>query len=352
MLLGKAITLPDLLQQGLDPNSQFANWSLLNWVCAYNHARLFKAFLDLPNINLLQKNRDGKTPLHIGAVNGQVEFVKQLLARGVNVNCVDDELRTPLHCAVEGSQSHIVSHLLEAGANLEAQDFRKCTPLHIAWRDPFLVSMLVRMGADVNIRDKSSRTILQKLCTSSLATDDLADAIETLLQHGARVQRSPGTRSPLQAFAQDCRDFYRNANKSAVKKIIKLLLLAGDDFRHACKLPRMYVRAPKCALQRICETNDSAFLHFLLLNGYHPTFHEFTKKMHAVRQNFLESPWSVDNRHQLVGWKWQETFQTLLLCMTRLCQEGKIAWLPTEIVWHVGSYIQVGKLRSVVGSAG
>ena len=63
---------------------------------------------------------DGKTQLHLACKNGYVEFVKDLLNLGVDINKQDIDGKTALHIA---KNIEIVKLLIEAGANPNFQDY-------------------------------------------------------------------------------------------------------------------------------------------------------------------------------------------------------------------------------------
>ena len=74
---------------------------------------------------------DGYTPLHIAVKNKDHEAVEILLKRGADVNVRDDNGLTPLHYAVRYSIG-AVEILLKYGADVNAQDDHGDTPLHCA----------------------------------------------------------------------------------------------------------------------------------------------------------------------------------------------------------------------------
>jgi ankyrin repeat protein len=55
-------------------------------------------------------------------IYGHVEIVRQLLVKRADVNIKSREGYTPLHCAALNGQTQIVDMLLKAGANLDIAD--------------------------------------------------------------------------------------------------------------------------------------------------------------------------------------------------------------------------------------
>ena len=104
--------------------------------------------------------------------------IKELIARGENVNSEDKHGWTPLHYAASPSVTLLHVHdssamigisngsvdvakiLIEAGAKIDAQNSKKSTALHLAIKNHFtdLVNYLVTKGARLNIRDDAGMT--------------------------------------------------------------------------------------------------------------------------------------------------------------------------------------------------
>lgn len=59
----------------------------------------------------------GVLPLHVAAAAGNVKLVELLLAKGANVDALDNEGATPLHHAVGQAQARTVLALVEGGAS-------------------------------------------------------------------------------------------------------------------------------------------------------------------------------------------------------------------------------------------
>ncbi|RJE23232.1 NACHT domain protein [Aspergillus sclerotialis] len=83
------------------------------------------------------------------------EAIRYVLSRGADVTVVDEGGHTPLHVAVSGGYRRlgIVQALLEHGANPNTLDEEGKTPLNHVRRDPDMVRLLIRHGADVTLGD-------------------------------------------------------------------------------------------------------------------------------------------------------------------------------------------------------
>lgn len=113
-------------------------------------------FLDSDGNTLLIKactreeyNRSGKNV----CVGDNEEIISALLARGVNVNAVNNKGETALINAAAAGEKKIVKMLLEAGADIDAHDNRGNTPLIAACTEysETTACLLVRKGANFEL---------------------------------------------------------------------------------------------------------------------------------------------------------------------------------------------------------
>jgi ankyrin repeat protein len=138
--------------------------------------------------DITNRDSDGQTALHKYTVYdwGSLEDVKILVARGADVNAVDNDGYTPLHMAAMSGYADKARFLLEKGARLKAFTKYGAAPLHLAAErrrfDPVLLGLLVGPANDsqVNLRDGEGRTPLWRA-----ADADNADSVKWLLDHGA-----------------------------------------------------------------------------------------------------------------------------------------------------------------------
>ncbi|KAJ8255214.1 hypothetical protein GJAV_G00202370 [Gymnothorax javanicus] len=97
----------------------------------------------------LRRNQKGETPLHLAAIKGDVEAVKELLDQGADPNLKDHAGWTPLHEACNLGHLGVVEALLQQGALLNTPGYENDSPLHDAVRNGHMnvARLLVERGA-------------------------------------------------------------------------------------------------------------------------------------------------------------------------------------------------------------
>ncbi len=78
------------------------------------------------------KFSDRKTLLHFAAYGGDIDQVKYLVKKGINVNVKDKFGLTPLHEAAKGGNLVVVEYLVKKGADVKTRDKYGRTPCDVA----------------------------------------------------------------------------------------------------------------------------------------------------------------------------------------------------------------------------
>lgn len=101
-------------------------------------------------------NLDDENDIVKGIFNNDLDYIKNSIANGDNVNVCDFERRSPLHAAAFLGNTAIIELLISEGAEVNAKDSKWLTPLHraCASRNYDAVRTLLDNRADVNVRDK------------------------------------------------------------------------------------------------------------------------------------------------------------------------------------------------------
>ena len=115
--------------------------------------------------------------------NGNLEAVRLLLKRGVDVNATNILGFSALEVASSNGHLKVVRLLLDAGAEINAKSSMGTTPLIGASYNGLLevVKLLLNRGADINAKDRLGNTALR-----AASYKDHAEIVEFLKAHGAR----------------------------------------------------------------------------------------------------------------------------------------------------------------------
>lgn len=141
--------------------------------------------------------------------------VKELLARGIDIDAADASGCTPLLKSVEKDYREIALFLVNEGANVNAYDLLGRNALYFAANrgDWDLIRLLVRQGADVNGTTGWGTTVL-----SIVAGKGNREIVEFLIARGAKINPENSERSPL-----------HRASGGGHEEIVKLLIAKGAD---------------------------------------------------------------------------------------------------------------------------
>lgn len=63
-------------------------------------------------------NHDGRTPLHVASLEGQLQVIRHLLGKGASPHVIDNHGQTPLHDAIRSANEEAILLLREFGAHL------------------------------------------------------------------------------------------------------------------------------------------------------------------------------------------------------------------------------------------
>ncbi|KAL8754709.1 MAG: hypothetical protein Q9199_004157 [Rusavskia elegans] len=220
--------------------------------CRNGNTRLVEGLL-FAGVNVHCRRReaddrvDGSTPIHLAAMYGQAQIAMILLNHDACVNDHHHGERRPLHEAAEAGYETMTALLLENGARPYLRDSRGLEPLHLACQhgsmkvasllleagaevnpadknlyrpmhhlaqecdNPYLATMLIDVGCDINATTSQGYTALQLACLSGNI-----NVLAVLLQHGASMACLRWSASPLNLAIRD-----------GHSKVLQLLLRNG-----------------------------------------------------------------------------------------------------------------------------
>lgn len=166
----------ELLELGFDPNSVSESGELaLALAIKEGSNKVARRLLAQPGIDVDRASVRGETALMMAAINGRLDWVQRLIARGAAVNRSG---WTPLHYAASGPDPRIVARLVELGAAIDARSPNGSTPLMLAagYGDQRNAQALLGLGANPTLRN--SRGLSAADFARQAGHDDLADQIE------------------------------------------------------------------------------------------------------------------------------------------------------------------------------
>lgn len=111
---------------------------------------------------------DGRSPLHLAASKGHGDVTVFLIQRGVEINARDKFGYTPLLEAVRNGHDHVASLLVEAGALLGIDNDGTCLCEAVAKRDLEYLRRLLANGINPNSKNYDFRTPLHLAASEGL----------------------------------------------------------------------------------------------------------------------------------------------------------------------------------------
>ncbi|KFD61658.1 hypothetical protein M514_11433 [Trichuris suis] len=153
-----------LLAAGSDPNYSMPDGAHSLFVAVQNgHMSISKMLMQCgADVNKCRNVRDGTSPLWIACQMNHVALVKELIKHDADVNKAREDGATPLFKAAHKGNFEVVEALLECRPYLGLLKNGE-SPLHAACLFGHLnvAKLLIRAGADVNLRNQNGETPLQ-----------------------------------------------------------------------------------------------------------------------------------------------------------------------------------------------
>ncbi|XP_026807360.1 kinase D-interacting substrate of 220 kDa B-like isoform X5 [Rhopalosiphum maidis] len=117
-----------------------------------NNLEGLQGFLENRRVLVDDRDDNGATALHYAATKGKLQFLRELINHGSDVNIEDNDNWTALICAAKEGHTDICAELLDHGADIEHRDMGGWTSL--IWSSycgyPNLANFLLDRGADIN----------------------------------------------------------------------------------------------------------------------------------------------------------------------------------------------------------
>ncbi|KAI4898336.1 hypothetical protein NFI96_024567 [Prochilodus magdalenae] len=173
--------------------------------------------------NIHRQNWFGETPLHLAAIKGDVQSVKDMVNVGASVNQADNAGWTPLHEAVLHRHYTVVETLLKAGAEVNPKGYKGVTPLHdaVGLGNLRTIDLLLKHGADPLLKNESGDAAID--LNTDMSVQDLLDKYLPTAKReylsGINVSENVSCASSAESGKEDpCRFFDGNATQPAEEK--------------------------------------------------------------------------------------------------------------------------------------
>lgn len=135
------------------------------------------------------KKLEANIQLLKAAEKGNLPQIKDALAKGADINAVNENKWTALMYAIQWDNLNLAQFLLSQGANPNLKDMYEATPLMITCmsaRSEPMIKLLVESGADVNAKNMYNWTPLH-FCADGGTGESFVRNIKLLLDKGADI---------------------------------------------------------------------------------------------------------------------------------------------------------------------
>ncbi len=173
-------TVTALLQRGFDPNSRDPQGQTGLILALRNDAqRVAEALWKSPQLDPDARNASDETALMMVALQGRLDWMQRLLARGAAVH---KNGWAPIHYAASGPEPKAVQLLLDRGAPIDARGPTGNTPLMMAARYGAEGSVELLLARGASLQPKNDRNLDAIDMARNSGRDFLAERLEKIVK--------------------------------------------------------------------------------------------------------------------------------------------------------------------------
>ncbi len=201
---GQSDAVRALLSVGANPNQSDVNGvTPLMRAASKGHEDCVNALLRSTNINLEQKDAQGKTALIYSAYAPNTQIAASLLRRGANINATDNRGNTALITALAIANEPVASYLTQQGADTTRANLQGVSPLAAAQQT------LPSSNTAREIEGKTNQAYQEALQLEAARLATVRQLEEQLAQDEERVRQLKGsTQENVRAFIEEIEQQY------------------------------------------------------------------------------------------------------------------------------------------------
>lgn len=178
-----------LLNNNADPNMLFSNSYIFKSMIENDNIEILKLLVE-KGLNLNTKFEDNTTLLHSAVYKNSIQFVKYLVENGFDISIFEEyTIDSPLiqaarrHHIPENDMSDVFTYLINSGIDVNSRNNYFETPLlYAAQNDVVITKLLVENGADINAKSSNGENALKKAISMSKF-----DIVKYLIEQGADI---------------------------------------------------------------------------------------------------------------------------------------------------------------------
>lgn len=191
-----------LVSKKADINAKTEDGYNVGMSCSHRINLEYYKFLDKNGFDFKACDKDGYTVLHsfvkyvtydnsarfwfdyspFLAKEKEIAEIIAFLAQKVDINATDNSKGTALHLACQAVADYtvIIEPLIKNGANVNALNAVGCTPIFYTGNTPNIVQLLINSGADLSIKNKWGKTVLDSREEALKRNPEIKSVVEIL----------------------------------------------------------------------------------------------------------------------------------------------------------------------------